>query len=1117
MVSSNSQLGVTLVARDQLSPTLKKVEQHTRNLDKAFGSFGARMKTAFQFHVVNRGLTLMEQGLRKVANALPDLIARGEKWAATVDAIADATGMSARQASELAAVQMRVGGSSEMLATRLSAMARTVTDNADHWRDLGVRIVRTRAGSVDAYATFQNLRRGISATGDSMLSTAAAQKLLGRGSKDLLDLLRLTDRQFRELAADARRSGLILTEAGLAAAEQWGRTRVRLDQAITGIGAQLLNALAPTFIGLTNGITDLIQKNLGQIVRFVSGAVSFVAGMVSQFLGIEFNVDLPEKIEDVGRAADTTGKQLTKGAKGTKDATAANRDLSASAKELREAERALAAAQSERIFGANMSVADMILANQAKQARIKDAEERVRDARKSAREHGKTMDTIVKQNDLAIGDIRRKWRANSGDNSPIVTGLKETLASSKAFGKQIADTIQDAIFGPDQQIQLGGGAPISIRSGGLVGALQDAGTLMGTVGGHLSNLNSLLSGNLPALIAGMVGLNLALGLVPGAGAAVTGGVGAAIGAIGGAPTVAAIAAAMVPALWYAAAGGKYRPDRVAGAPGTNISSDRPQGPPNVHGTAASRARHARWALLQRAAQQSSPWLHRDPAEPWIPASPAEGPMPGPAPGAGIGNLAATSGLDAYGTLMDNIYRRYSGDGSMMLEAASSTASSLTSLVVSVPEALDSLVANQNLATQDIGAMWASIGEQGLELRDMGNKATAALESAQMANTAAAIAQANANAALGVGQAAQSSANSAYGVATAALGNAATAQSSANSAYGVGVSALGNAATAQAYADYGIGLASAAQSTASAAYSTASSAYGVGVSALANAATAQGTANYGVAIGSAAQSTATEAYNVGASAYGLATSALANAATAQGYANYGIGLASAAQSTAGYGVNLANTAQAYADYGIGLANAAQATASAGYNAAGSAQGTANYAVDRAANAKNRAEDANQYAAAAYSRADGAHSRLDNMSGHIDRLWNTVWGKLEINSFKAFKGAQKVLDGVQNRRLNALEGSQNKAGKDEAASAMSAVSSADGGLARGGYAPPGWVGWVGEEGPELMRMGSRGATVTDAQKSARMAGVPIVVNIQMDGRTIARAMTSSDVATSTLKPG
>ena len=61
------------------------------------------------------------------------------------------------------------------------------------------------------------------------------------------------------------------------------------------------------------------------------------------------------------------------------------------------------------------------------------------------------------------------------------------------------------------------------------------------------------------------------------------------------------------------------------------------------------------------------------------------------------------------------------------------------------------------------------------------------------------------------------------------------------------------------------------------------------------------------------------------------------------------------------------------------------------------------------------------------------------------------------------------------------------------------------AAGGPIAPGALSWVGEQGPELIRMGSRGGQVYSAGQSAQMmggGGSPVTLNVQLDGRTIAK---------------
>jgi len=465
-------------------------------------------------------------------------------------------------------------------------------------------------------------------------------------------------------------------------------------------------------------------------------------------------------------------------------------------------------------------------------------------------------------------------------------------------------------------------------------------------------------------------------------------------------------------------------------------------------------------------------------------------MPGPAPGFG---MAAED--DMLTTVLDRVYRRYTGEGSALALAAESTASSLTSLVVSVPETLEALVGQQNLAQQDIGAMWAIIGVQGLELRDMGNKATAALEAARLANGAAASGQALASVALGVGSSASNLANAAYGIGVSALGNAATAQQGANAAYGLGITGIANAATAQRTAGSAYSLGLTGIGNAAAAQGTANAAYGLGVTGIANAATAQQGANAAYSLGITGIANAATAQQGANAAYGLGVSALANAATAQSGANAAYGLGASA---------LANAATAQRDASVALtaAAAAQRTADRALASGGAAGLSALEKRVDTISRRNVEQDRRMTGIVNANQAQGeaigdVRSLARSASNKVDRLRDDAKGSAVI----AFRWLDYILGATE---------------AQEASRADYIPSGYAGGLARGGFAPPGWAGWVGEEGPELMRVGSRGATVTDARRSAAMAGQPTVVNVYLDSRAIGRAMTSGAGTTSSLKP-
>ena len=87
------------------------------------------------------------------------------------------TGREGRPATSVHAALSPWAWSTDALVRGFAAMSKTVGASRDAWKEMGVHIDTNRDGSVDAYRTFQNLRQAISATGGSLLSTAAAHHI----------------------------------------------------------------------------------------------------------------------------------------------------------------------------------------------------------------------------------------------------------------------------------------------------------------------------------------------------------------------------------------------------------------------------------------------------------------------------------------------------------------------------------------------------------------------------------------------------------------------------------------------------------------------------------------------------------------------------------------------------------------------------------------------------------------------------------------------------------------------------------------------------------------------------------------------------------------------------
>lgn len=527
----SAQVNTVFTGKDEsLSRTLKNIEGSASRVDKVLGTLKGRIRTAFEFHVINRGIALFERGIHRVLGILPDLINRGEDWARTVDRIVDITGMSAAQASELAAVAENVGVNSDGLGRMMNALARSVATNADEFRAYGIRVKDANGHLLDGYTIFQNVRQRIAEMGPSLQAAKLSQMAFGRAALESADMLTLSNREWQRQIELARQSGLIMTEAGLAAAEEWERTQGRLQQAITGIGAQILQGVAPALIGLTNGVTRVINANMDSIVRFGAGLVNFLANLAADLLGVQIDTTTL-----IGNAYDDAAKKSEKLRQRVDDMSNANQRSAASSRanaaatdsarkqqqrlreELERAQRQLARERRATTFTGGMNGVELELWKQQKAASVKAAQERVADARKALSDHRATMGKMTGVTAAAARRMRldlQKTFGGGGAKGTIIEGLEQTLKDSKTFALGISDAIKDAIFGEDKRVNITGGAYVDVRSGGLLDALGKVGTVLGTVAGHLGNLNTFLGGP-GGLIVGLGALKLLIDRIPG--------------------------------------------------------------------------------------------------------------------------------------------------------------------------------------------------------------------------------------------------------------------------------------------------------------------------------------------------------------------------------------------------------------------------------------------------------------------------------------------------------------------------------------------------------------------------------------------------------------------------
>lgn len=421
MAQVQNQITTVFTAVDNISRTSANIDKNVSQLTKSFTKLSGAFQNAFQFYVRFRIFGLINQGISAIEGAIPGLIARGQEWARTVDDVADSTGLAAGQASVFAGVAQVMTGNVEGLTKALGALAQQTVNHGDVLKRYGIQTRDTNGTLLDTWTILGNVRKALSDTGNSFITTAAARDLFSRGGQTLLDFLTLSQPAFRMLIRDVRESGAVMTEQGLQIADQFERTKRRFDLQITGLGNTINQVLGPVLGRLIDGITNLIRDNLSEIVSFVSTVVGFVVGVVSSLTGIDISVaSFAENQDKAGKSNDRLRGKLDRLAQSRQEQTrtedaftdaikrqidAIDRQLAALTRaeraenaraeqkrllaEISDAKRELNELRGKAIFAAGMSNREAELARQAQAADVIEAQKRIAESRRKLAEFQK--------------------------------------------------------------------------------------------------------------------------------------------------------------------------------------------------------------------------------------------------------------------------------------------------------------------------------------------------------------------------------------------------------------------------------------------------------------------------------------------------------------------------------------------------------------------------------------------------------------------------------------------------------------------------------------------------------------------------------------------------------
>lgn len=229
---------------------------------------------------------------------------------------AERTGISRERFQELGFAAKLTGSSSEALAGALQKMNINVgaatkgsKELQDMFTGLGIKLKNTDGSLKSTDQQFDMFVDRISKIKNPALQSQAAVKIFGKSATELLPLIRSGGAGIKEMADEARRLGIVLSDDAVRDGEAFGDILDTLKAAVGGVGNVIGTALVPELSKMSTWLTETIVKYRPQIEAFATAFARDLPGNIERIVG--FLGDLYEGIQPVinavGWLSDTFG------------------------------------------------------------------------------------------------------------------------------------------------------------------------------------------------------------------------------------------------------------------------------------------------------------------------------------------------------------------------------------------------------------------------------------------------------------------------------------------------------------------------------------------------------------------------------------------------------------------------------------------------------------------------------------------------------------------------------------------------------------------------------------------------------------------------------------------
>jgi len=273
-LSEKLMILITGDASGAIGEMKKLAGEAEKNLGKAGGDVGKFSATATK---VGAGMVAVGTGLLATAiSAASTTTDLGRE----VIKLQRYTGMNAESASKLAYAAKMSGVGVDDLAVGIGKLSKTMANSPDKLTKLGVE-AQTSDGKLRSMSdVLRNVADKFKKMGPGTESTAAALDLFGRSGANLLPFLLKGKDGIQELADEADKMGLVLSQDNVDAVKKNIVAQRELSAAVNGAKVQIGNEMLPIltkFTELMTGLPGPVKDAIGPIV-VIGGAVLVTGG-----------------------------------------------------------------------------------------------------------------------------------------------------------------------------------------------------------------------------------------------------------------------------------------------------------------------------------------------------------------------------------------------------------------------------------------------------------------------------------------------------------------------------------------------------------------------------------------------------------------------------------------------------------------------------------------------------------------------------------------------------------------------------------------------------------------------------------------------------------------------